>query len=373
MAKHPRRTGANCLAGAIVAIFMACAGCGTTKFTDTSRSATEQLLITDAMDRAVSRLDFRALAGKTAYIDTTALKKITDWEYLVSCIRQHMLANGCLVMEVKEEAEYVLEVRAGAVGTDRHDLLYGVPSVNVPTVFSGFGLPSQIPEMPIIKKTDQRAVVKVSLFAYNRNTGRPIWQSGAVPEESDAKAVWVLGAGPFQRGKIYDGMTFAGRKIDIPLIDVYRDDPKDVSVADEAYFVEPKAAAVEVAEKPNPPKQPQAAAKPAEPAGGPGVVTAAHTAPTAPAAGSTPGETAPAANPPKADPSGKSPAAAPAPNPPPERKQPLQEAGQAAAGSGELMPEHAASGTPLERSSRLDIQRLLLDPAGPVTVPVIPE
>lgn len=374
MAKSPRITGLCCLAGAIVAIFMACAGCGTTKFTDTSRSATEQLLITDAMDRAVSRLDFRALAGKTAYIDTTALKRITDWEYLVSCIRQHMLANGCLVMDAKEEADYILEVRAGAVGTDRHDLLYGVPSVNVPTVFSGFGLPSQIPEMPIIKKTDQRGVVKVSLFAYNRNTGRPVWQSGAVPEESDAKAVWVLGAGPFQRGKIYDGMTFAGRKIDIPLIDVYRDDPENVSVADEAYFVEPKAPAVEVAEKPNPPEQPQAAAKPAEPAGGPSVVTAAHTAPAAPAAGPTPGETAPAANPPKANPLGENPAAVPAPNPPAEGKQPLQEAGQAAAaGSGELMPEHAASGTPLGRSSRLDIQRLLLDPAGPVTVPVIPE
>jgi len=40
------------------------AGCGTTRFTDTARTATEQLLITDSIDRAVSRLDFRSLAGK---------------------------------------------------------------------------------------------------------------------------------------------------------------------------------------------------------------------------------------------------------------------------------------------------------------------
>ncbi len=245
--------------------------------------------------------------------------------------------------------------------------------MNVPTVFSGFGLPSQIPEMPIIKKTDQRGVVKVSLFAYNRNTGRPVWQSGCRARRERCESRLGAGCGTVPARKIYDGMTFAGRKIDIPLIDVYRDDPENVSVADEAYFVEPKAPAVEVAEKPDPPEQPQAAAKPAEPAGGPSVVTAAHTAPAAPAAGPTPGETAPAANPPKANPLGENPAAVP-PNPPAEGKQPLQEAGQAAAaGSGELMPEHAASGTPLGRSSRLDIQRLLLDPAGPVTVPVIPE
>ena len=44
-------------------VILACcamsAGCGTTKWSDTSRTATEQLLISDAMDRAVSRIGFR--------------------------------------------------------------------------------------------------------------------------------------------------------------------------------------------------------------------------------------------------------------------------------------------------------------------------
>jgi len=57
------------------------------------------------------------------------------------------------------------------------------------------------------------------MFLYNRQTGRPVWQSGVTPEESRAKAVWVLGAGPFQRGTIYQGTKFAGDRLNIPLID----------------------------------------------------------------------------------------------------------------------------------------------------------
>ncbi len=228
---------------ATLVLLLTTTGCGTSKWTDTGRSATEQLLITDAMDRAVSDLDFRALAGKTVWVDSTAIKKVTDSEYLVSCLRQHMLASACMVKDEKTQADYVVEVRAGAVGTDRNDLLYGVPAVSIPTVVSATGVPSQIPEIPIIKKTDQRAIVKLSLFAYNQKTGRPVWQSGAVPEESSAKAVWVLGAGPFQRGTIYDGMEFAGNKLDIPLVDIYHSSSNSVSVADEAFFVEPKVSA----------------------------------------------------------------------------------------------------------------------------------
>ena len=270
-----------------------CIGCGTTKWTDTRRSATEQLLITDAMDRAVSRLEFRALAGKTIFVDDTPVRTLSDAEYLVSCMRQHMLASGCIVKESREEADYIMEIRAGAVGTDRHELLYGVPAVNIPTMVpvSGFGIPSQIPEIPFMKKTDQRAVAKIAVFAYNRKTGRPVWQSGTVPMESDAKAIWVFGAGPFQRGSIYDGMNFAGDKLSIPLIDLgkKREPSGSVSVADEAYFIEPgeasetdlAQAAEKLPEEPSPPPaEPQE--QPAPEAGEP-VVQASHTEKVEPA------------------------------------------------------------------------------------------
>jgi hypothetical protein len=83
-------------------------------------------------------------------------------------------------------------------------------------------------------------VAKLALFVYNRRTWRPLWQSGAVPEESKAKALWVFGAGPFQRGSIYRGTKFAGDHVSIPLIDpAHKEEKSGISVADEAFFVEP--------------------------------------------------------------------------------------------------------------------------------------
>jgi len=221
------------------------AGCGTTKWSDTKRTATEQLLISDAIDRAVSRISFQAVSGKKVYLDAGPLKGITDAPYLTSSLRQKMLADGCLLAEKASEAEYVVEARAGAVGTDRNELLFGVPATNIPSQLPvpGAAAISSIPELPLAKSTEQKGMAKIALFAYNRKTGRPVWQSGTVPMQSTAKDLWVLGAGPFQRGTIHEGTKFAGEELPIPLIDHMgnRDDQADlVSVADEAFFAEQK-------------------------------------------------------------------------------------------------------------------------------------
>ncbi|WP_460166135.1 DUF6655 family protein [Thermostilla marina] len=235
-----RRVGlAACLALAFL-----CAGCGSTKWSETRRTATEQLLISDSMDRAVSELDFRALAGKAVYLDTTPLKDVVDASYLASSLRQHLLANGAILRDKREEADYIVEARAGAVGTDTSNVLFGVPQIDVPRGFTMVpGVPSSVPEIPIIKKTSQRAVTKILLFAYNRKTGRPLWQSGRIQKESKARNLWVFGAGPFERGSIYEGTQFAGDKLDIPLINLEDATPDRISVADEAFFVEPKLVA----------------------------------------------------------------------------------------------------------------------------------
>jgi len=272
-------------------IILVCAvmspGCGTTKWTDTKRTATEQLLISDAMDRAVSRLDFRAVAGKKVFLDATYIKGALDANYLISSLRQHMLASGCKVMDRRDAADYIVEVRAGVVGTDRRELLLGVPATKIPDMIPVPGVPSSVPEMPLAKKTEQRAVAKIAAFAYNCHTGRPVWQSGIVPIESTAKDIWVLGAGPFQRGNIYEGTKFAGQKIGIPLINLdnkARAKPGEVSVADQAFFTEPPEQLAKGGRPPPPgstAKAPAAAQK--RPIGrSPGMIQVEHIAPVSP-------------------------------------------------------------------------------------------
>jgi hypothetical protein len=173
-------------------------------------------LISQANDTTVARLDFRALNGKTVYLDTQYLDGIVDKGYLISSLRQHLLAHGALLQEDKQRAVYVVEPRSGAIGTDKNSLLVGTPALSLPALVPG--IPTSIPEIALIKNTDQKGVAKIAVFAYNRVTGRALWQSGTKEAESNLKDRWFFGAGPYSTGTIRPKAQFAGEEIpSIPL------------------------------------------------------------------------------------------------------------------------------------------------------------
>ena len=204
--------------GALVLLALLAPGCGTTRTSDTTRTATEQLLISHAIDATVSRLDFRMLAGKRVFLDPQYLDGVTDKGYLISSLRQHLLACGCLLQEERAKATYVVEARAGSIGTDRSDMLIGVPQMSVPSVMPG--IPgAMIPEIALAKKSNRRAVAKIAVFAYNRISGEPICQSGIVEAVSRERDSWLCGAGPFQRGNLHRGTDFDDQRIIVPLLD----------------------------------------------------------------------------------------------------------------------------------------------------------
>lgn len=229
------RSNLNWLALAVA--LLATTGCGTTRQSYTARTATEQLLISDAVDRTVQQINFKVLAGETVFFDTTQMGDVVDKGYLVSCMRQHLLASGCVMKDKREDATFVIEPRVGAMGTDSHDLMFGIPAFSVPQVVPGTPLPSSVPEIAFAKRRDQMGVAKIAVFAYRRETGEPVWQSGMAMNKSTANDIWLFGAGPFQKGTIYDETRFAGivKKIDCK---DEEDDPKlsTVEVEQEAVF-----------------------------------------------------------------------------------------------------------------------------------------
>ena len=191
---------------------LACVGCGTTRTTDTTRAATEMLLVSQAVDRAVGRIDFAPMRGKAVYLDVAMIdKEIIDKGYVISSLRQQLLAHGAHVMEEKRDAVYTVEARVGAIGTDRHTLLFGSPQLSVPALVPG--LPTNIPEIALYKRTDQKGVAKLAVFAYNRVTGRAVWQSGVMEDDSRQKDRWVLGSGPYSSGSIRRNTELAGEEL----------------------------------------------------------------------------------------------------------------------------------------------------------------
>ena len=204
-----------CAAGCCVGLL---AGCGNTN----NRTGTEQLLVSDAVDRSVAQLDFSALAGQKVYLDTSYIQNIkgvgfVNADYIVSSIRQQMIAARCLLHNEIGDADYVVEARVGTLGTDSHDVTYGIPASNAlnaaASLVSALPAVPTIPEISIAKRSSQNSLAKIVVFAYNRVTHEPVWQSGMALAQSTSQDIWLAGAGPFQSGTIYEGPQFAGSRL----------------------------------------------------------------------------------------------------------------------------------------------------------------
>ena len=174
-----------------------------------------------------------------------------------------MLASGCVIKDKVDDSTFVVEIRAGAIGTNRHDLLFGIPQTTLPVGGMMPLAPSSVPEIPLMKRTGQQGVCKIAVFAYDRLSGHPVWQSGTRQVASKAKDTWFFGIGPFQRGTIYDGTKFAGDRFSVPLTKQSKDKPNDVWVSHEIKFADPQSVLAQQA--PGSDKEPAPAAAAAGP------------------------------------------------------------------------------------------------------------
>ena len=208
--------------GLVTLIAVSLTGCGKT----VQHTATEQLVLSDEVDRSVSSIDFTPLTGAKCFLDESHLKSVklttvVNASYVTSSLRNQMVAAGCVLVEEREKADVVVEARLGALGADDNEVTYGIPSSNLlsqaASVMTAAPAIPTIPEISLAKKDDQMGAAKIAVFAYHAKTGNPIWQSGMAIARSSARNVWVFGIGPFQSGTIYESPQFAGARMTLPL------------------------------------------------------------------------------------------------------------------------------------------------------------
>ena len=193
-------------------------GCGTTR----DHQATEQLLLSDAVDRSISTIDFRPLSGEKVFLDTSYLRStksdsFVNADYVTSSLRQQIMAAGCLMQQSSNDADVVIEARIGTLGSDDHRVTFGVPENNslgtAASIFPGAPTVAQVPEIAVARRDSREGAAKIAAFAYDRVTRQAIWQSGISQSRSTSRDTWVLGVGPFQAGSIRKETRLAGTKI----------------------------------------------------------------------------------------------------------------------------------------------------------------
>ncbi|HEY3762691.1 MAG TPA: DUF6655 family protein [Verrucomicrobiae bacterium] len=151
-------------------------GCASYVETNPPRSYTEQLLISTAMDRALTNGDWTVFNNKKVFVDSTYFASY-DQQYALGDIRDALSSAGALLVNNVTNSDIVVEARSGALSVDASGTFFGIPAFGVPVPLSG-GL--SIPEMPFYKSTKQNSLGKIALLAYDTKTGRHVYSTGSM-------------------------------------------------------------------------------------------------------------------------------------------------------------------------------------------------
>lgn len=178
---------------AVIAI--AVTGCASTKSSNTARTASEQLLISSAIDRAMSNVKFDDFAGYKVFIDEKYLDSV-DKGYLVGSIRHKILKAGGSIVAAADAADVVLEPRSGGVGTDLQESYVGIPSLGIP------GMPIELPEVKFASRNTQMGTAKIGLVCYDAKTGKAMGIGGESTALTHNNDTYFLGIGPFRSGSV---------------------------------------------------------------------------------------------------------------------------------------------------------------------------
>ena len=153
------------IAAAIISVLGACS---TEKASSPDRTASEQLLISAAADRAANNLDLQVVRGTKVFIDTEYFEG-TDSKYALSAIRASLLRQGAAIVSDRKDAQAVVELRAGALSIDETNTLVGVPSFAIPIPLAGR---FDTPEIALFKRTERKGVAKFAAHSYGVADGK---------------------------------------------------------------------------------------------------------------------------------------------------------------------------------------------------------
>lgn len=139
------------------------------------RTATEQLLVSHAVERAAQQFALALPDGARVFVDTTYLRGEGS-DYAASTLREAILKRGLAIAAVRSEATVIVEPRAGALSIDRMNRVVGIPRLTLP-VSTALNTVT-IPELSLYSRRDREGVAEFTAFAYDARTGEPVALGG---------------------------------------------------------------------------------------------------------------------------------------------------------------------------------------------------
>lgn len=177
-------------------------GCSTSATSNTARTAREQLLISNAVDHSLAKVNFSSLAGAKVFIEEKYMDAAVDKPYVLGSLRHHVLRAGASIVGKAEDADVVMEARSGGIGTDMSEKYLGIPEIALPGMLT-------LPEIRFAENKAQQGYAKIGLVVLDAKSKTMLGQGGVTTARSDDNNWYVMGVGPFQNGTIQSEIDYA--------------------------------------------------------------------------------------------------------------------------------------------------------------------
>ncbi len=169
-------------------------GCASTVTSNTARTAKEQMLLSNAVDQSLAKVDFAPLFDQKVYLQEKYLECV-DKPYILGSVRHRIMRAGAYLVDKPEDAQIVMEVRSGGVGTDTSEAYLGTPEIALPGMLT-------VPEIRVAERKSQFGYAKLGLVLYDAKTKRILGDGGVALAQSNDNNSFVMGIGPFQNGTL---------------------------------------------------------------------------------------------------------------------------------------------------------------------------
>jgi hypothetical protein len=155
------------------------AGCVTNRATNPPRTATEQLLISSAADRAIDQLHFMLPRGTRVFLDVHNFTAANgdDAKYAAAVIEDRLLLQGMAIMPDAKSADVIMALRSSALAANYRKILIGIPAMGLPIPLAGT---IETPEVAFFSWEAQKGVAQLAATNYGAHDGTLRNSTGSV-------------------------------------------------------------------------------------------------------------------------------------------------------------------------------------------------
>jgi hypothetical protein len=157
---------------ALSLVVLGLGACTTIRETAPQRTATEQLLVSTAVDRAIAQVNLKIPPGTKVFVNADQLQGSDDGKYAAGEMKERLLHDGAHLVDDKGKADAIVEIRAGALSIDDKQTLIGIDSFDAPVPFAGQA--AKIPQIALYSDKMRQGVAKIAAFGYSTSDGKLI-------------------------------------------------------------------------------------------------------------------------------------------------------------------------------------------------------